>query len=716
LPTCNICKFQVVDNSTETCPNCGEPLRRPENDDDVIESSSPEAEQSSGGHRSDPPSQALSADDDTLEICDPGEFLAGASNDGNLVSDKGAGAVLSGSVADADKPGEDTAEDDREKKPAGIQKLSEEQINSIRSSMLGDGYNGESEYVTPHDASSILHNLSPTKEGPDLQRQESGSKSDREIGSTAESSDQASGTPDNRDDVDPNMKMPKPVRSAPSRNIAYFHKNFIQLTGNVHPINGEELVIEDRHYILRPKRIKPQYTIGAFVILVAILLIIIGKQFISPTMPGSGTLVGVILDDSGRPLANGITLALPATGQSTVSDAFGFFRFNDIPTGTYVIRYSLDDGRTGEEQVSVASDDLTVLSMSTENAAIESTAGADPQENRTAARRPVEESRQSFRSATGRQSGAPSESRSAPVSPVTQKQYAALKLKTNVDGATLIVNGETLGRGDITYRKLGPGNHTARVVKDGYQPWKGKITLQPGETYTLSVSLQKTPVETTEREYTAEDFYQSGRSMMSKGDVDAAVADFTEAINMDPSMADAYFMRADAYSQTGKTIPAESDYIRAGEIYRTQKRYATALDAFNRAIEINDKSLPALLNRGDIYIIQENKGAALDDYQSAAKCDKNNFRANFELGKLYFSIGQHKDADKRLRKARDIDPSVPEVYHFMMLNYFARDDFNKVKKTYSDFKNRTSEDDVQAFKINPRFDAILRIVGEYERP
>ena len=203
---------------------------------------------------------------------------------------------------------------------------------------------------------------------------------------------------------------------------------------------------------------------------------------------------------------------------------------------------------------------------------------------------------------------------------------------------------------------------------------------------------------------------------MAEGNYPAAVDDFTEAIILKPSMADAYLGRAESNMRLGKNNAAEIDLIRAGEIYVSQKRYEAGADMFNRVIQINRKSMAALINIGSLHWRLGNKNEAVETYKTALKVDKNNFRINYELGKIYYALGKNKDADKRLRKARDIDRTVPEVYHYLMLNYFARDDFNKVKKTYGEFKSNTTEDQVQAFKSNPRHDAIIRIVGEYERP
>ena len=705
MPFCNICKFQVFDGSVSTCPNCGAPMENAGGNEESVEQTSSSINNQYGNGNQDPTAAECRADEDDLQICDPGDLLCAEQYGGEPARES---RPIGQTEPQMPSPVNDEDGNDEEpEKPESsrLKKLSDEQVNNIRSKLI----NGEdSEYVSAQDASSIIHDLSRAHDGPALQRNNSESNSNDSQKSMSEPMppvhNQVSSTSDSTG------LLPTPT-AAPMRKIAYFHKNFIQLTGSVYPTSGEEMTIDDRHYLLKQKKIKPQYTIGVFSVLVALLLFIIGKQFISPTLPGSGSIIGVILDDGGRPIATGVEISLPESGKKVTSDAIGFFKFDNVPTGVYVVQYSLPDGRIGSEKISVANEDVSILSLSADEAVARFSAGTDAESQET-------RTNSVHRQETGRNMPPiPEEQKQqAEQQSNAKKEYSSLKLNANVDEAKLTINGEVLGAGNMTYKKLGPGEHKAKVSKTGYKAWTGTVTLKPNETYSLSVNLEKLSTESDEPVYSAEDFYQSGRTMLADGDIDAAVQDLSEAIRIKPAMADAYISRAEAYTLARKTKLAEADFIRAGEIYDSQKRTESALGCFNRALEIDDQSVAAYLNRGDLYRRMDYRENALEDFQNAVKYDKENPRANFELGKMYFSVGNYKDADKRLRKARDLDPRNPEVYHYLMLNYFARDDFGKVKETYGNFKQTASEDQQQAFKENPKFDAILRIVGEYERP
>ncbi len=291
-----------------------------------------------------------------------------------------------------------------------------------------------------------------------------------------------------------------------------------------------------------------------------------------------------------------------------------------------------------------------------------------------------------------------------------------------------MASGSVLGRGNLTYKKLAPGRHQVMVSKDGYTPWKGTVTLVPGETATLNVNLEKEVTASKssgnsnqkstkdEPQYSATDFYDSGRAQMANNNYTAAIKDLSEALRLQPSMAEAYTARAECYEELGNGDKAEFDYIRSGELLVLQKKYQQAQDLFDLALTINKRSIAALINKADNFRRMNRVSDAIETYRQALRYDDDVFRAQFELGKLYFALGKNKDADKRLRKSHELNPNSPEVYQYLMLNYFARDDFSKVKETYAEFKQNVAQDAVQSFKENPKHSAILRVVGEYDRP
>ncbi len=60
-----------------------------------------------------------------------------------------------------------------------------------------------------------------------------------------------------------------------------------------------------------------------------------------------------------------------------------------------------------------------------------------------------------------------------------------------------------------------------------------------------------------------EAFFSRGLCYFNEGDLDRAIADFTEAIRLKPDMAVAYFNRGHAYKENGDKDKAEQDYERA---------------------------------------------------------------------------------------------------------------------------------------------------------
>lgn len=711
MPTCNICQFQVIDKSVKQCPNCGAEIKMviPDQylDDDSYEELGQGNIESSIDLPDDPSQEVTARSDNDLEICSPGDFLAAEQaepiNCKPDESEKIKSASPSSPESDKDKNPEANTDSEHAEINPELQRLSQKQAESIRTNLLDSAPSPAS----PADAIGLTSN-------GDLTQIRSLNSDDSNI-KTHQNQPGSSGNlvSENHSTPAPSSSPKLQSQQHTVRGVAYFHKNFIQLGGKFHPVSGEEMIVGERHYLLKPKKIKPQFAITAFSILLVLLLVAIGSQFISPTVPGDGAIIGMVVGSDGRPISDKVQINLAGTGKSTASDPAGFFRFYRVPPGIYKVDFEFPGGKTGTADLSVVDNQTTTLVLGK---------SSQFQNERLAAtsRQPVRADINPGRAPKAQPPPPPPIEKPQNQAPTKKKQaikqFAALKLKTNVENAKLIVDGQILGIGNLTYRKLNPGSHKATISKEGYKPWSGKIKLTADKTYTLSVELTRAIEKKAEPTYTAQDFYQSGQANLNSGNMANAIADFTEAINLDPSMAKAIFGRAEANNAVGEYNVAEIDFVRAGEIFASKKRTSDAKSAFKEALKINSKSIPALLNQADMARKEKDREAALKNYKAVLRIDKNNFRANLEMGKTYYAMGKHRNASKLLKTARSINPSEPSTYRYLMLNYFARDDFKRVKQTYSDFQKNTSDKVVQTFKENRRYDAILRVVGEYKHP
>ena len=77
-------------------------------------------------------------------------------------------------------------------------------------------------------------------------------------------------------------------------------------------------------------------------------------------------------------------------------------------------------------------------------------------------------------------------------------------------------------------------------------------------------------------------YYGRGRAYGKKGDLDKAIADYTEAIRRDPKLVKAYNNRGVAYAKKGENDKAIADYT---EAVRLNPQYAKAYNNRGAAYE-----------------------------------------------------------------------------------------------------------------------------------
>lgn len=186
---------------------------------------------------------------------------------------------------------------------------------------------------------------------------------------------------------------------------------------------------------------------------------------------------------------------------------------------------------------------------------------------------------------------------------------------------------------------------------------------------TVSASQGQTPSS-------AADYYQRGETRLRKGDLDGAIADFTQAVKLDPGMARAYAGRGEARYYKKDFDGAIAGYSEALELFdfsESVEFYSTvhvkrglarigkgdskgAMADLTEAIQYNPKSADAYYHRGGV---QSDIDGAIADYTKAIglapKWAAPYYSRMWEH--LFSSRGEaaHKDAAEYLRLINKMD-------------------------------------------------------------
>ncbi len=486
------------------------------------------------------------------------------------------------------------------------------------------------------------------------------------------------------------------------RGVAYFKKNFIQIMGNPYLRVGDELLINEKHYILKPKKISRNMAIGFFATVLAIILFLVGSQFISPTVSGDGEIVGLILDQDGRPYLEGARVTISSLNKSTSTNAQGFFRFEMVPTGTYNLVYDLGGNYTGRGNITVTAGQTTLMTFS--DFALKVNPPSGRSETGTAGftetipERPNDYNRQTQ-----------TETRSR-----TKSGFAAIELMANTADARLTVDDKVMGTGNNTYTRIKAGHHKIKVDKSGYTEYTTEIELASDQRVAVTANLN--PISNNAvAAASAENYLTLGNLAMGSKNYQKAIVEYSKAIEEKPNFKDAYAKRAEAYGKIGENGKAVDDYVRLGEIYRLSSNNIKAVEAFTAALTFDADNKTALVGRAGARLDKGDYSPALTDYQAALKMDEQFYPALFGSGICHFKLGNNKQADKYFKNAYRINQGDPFLFQYMMLNYLALDDVKKLRKTYAEYKAVANPTELAEFKSSSRFAPIIRLINEEDR-
>ena len=130
-------------------------------------------------------------------------------------------------------------------------------------------------------------------------------------------------------------------------------------------------------------------------------------------------------------------------------------------------------------------------------------------------------------------------------------------------------------------------------------------------------------------------YFNRGRAYYNKQDYERAIADYSEAIKLDPKFVWAFIIRGDAYKAKQDYDRAIADYSEAikldpknagalsarGNAYKAKQDYERAIADYGEVINLDPKFAWAFIARGNAYKAKQDYERAIADYSEAKKLD-----------------------------------------------------------------------------------------------
>ena len=168
-----------------------------------------------------------------------------------------------------------------------------------------------------------------------------------------------------------------------------------------------------------------------------------------------------------------------------------------------------------------------------------------------------------------------------------------------------------------------------------------------------------------------EDLCRRGAEHLQGGQIDRAIAAFTEAIEFDPENADAYSGRGKAYRAKGKGRKAIADFTRGvqfapqvaenwhwrGQIYAQIGQPNRAIADYTEALRLDPSFVAAYISRALIHARRNDFAEAIADASEAIRLDPEAARAYFIRGVAHSGQGNHDVAIADFDEVLRLDPN-----------------------------------------------------------
>jgi lipoprotein NlpI len=188
-----------------------------------------------------------------------------------------------------------------------------------------------------------------------------------------------------------------------------------------------------------------------------------------------------------------------------------------------------------------------------------------------------------------------------------------------------------------------------------------------------------------------------GGAHINKKEWDLAIADFTQALKLDPSYLETYQYRAVAYLESKHVDLAIGDitaliarkpylvdaYGQRGELYAALDNYDAAIADFTAVINLQPKESEGYEARGAIYRAKGDLAHAMADDAQAIDLGAKNPHNYFERGLVYEEQGSYRDALHDFETAAAMAPKDENILLHLGLSSWEAGRYDEAVKTFA---------------------------------
>jgi len=190
-----------------------------------------------------------------------------------------------------------------------------------------------------------------------------------------------------------------------------------------------------------------------------------------------------------------------------------------------------------------------------------------------------------------------------------------------------------------------------------------------------------------------------GRVLWTRGDVEGADAEFSKALQADPSSADTLFALVELVAgrdpkRARKLLEdflarrpehAARALLELGRLDAQEERYDDAVEKLKRSIALDDaESDPARLALAQVYEVRRDTRAAVEAYQRLLNDDPDDAELWAHVGELQASMGALDDARATFRRVKERHPDDPAACAWLAADAERAGDFARAARELKD--------------------------------